>query len=863
MGIVTKHLIERIRGQVEEHGIVVWFDPQGAYAGVVDGLAWPGTAIHRYEDSFIALRFAVDALLNDEGPPRLVVYVPQAENETHYALVELIRAGVVMRPGQQPPERNTALAMIARDALGTVFPPEAVAEITQQVTREQLNLADLDHLAEQGTQVQTGALAVIFGSGSAAEVALAFLSDEGCDAAILEKRAVPDLVRLLAEAYGADLPGDEPPASIRLRLARHVLLTDFVVALGDAAPDSLRSARVPTDLARRAACTQLAHSWRQRRDLAETYIQYAAQVEAELGLKGLNLPLEAWQRTETFAVCEQRLQEQVEAALVERAEMDWVALARRRQAGFWAEVNPGEQARWALIATAGDVLHQAQRVEQGLRARTNWKSEQLVRAYAVGYRPSEGEAPWCLLDTAHRHLERRYYNFDLRPEVHATLEQLVALARQRYAAVANTLAERFSRALQRDRFDVPGVMMQTDIYQTLVAPQAEEVKTAYVLVDALRFEIARELAHSLGEECQSITPALAALPTLTGVGMTALLPGAERGLSLYEASSGIGVQVNGQPIRTRADRVRWLKDSLGEGLAVVKLEDLVPARRSVQRALEAAQLVVVTSQEIDALAEGGNVPLARRTMDDVPHLLRRAFRSLNDYGVGRIVIAADHGYIFDEAESGMKLDPPGGQMVELHRRAWIGYGGERSSAYLRVDASELGLGGDLELAFPWNLAVFKVRGGSRAYFHGGLSLQEMVIGVLEVGVAAAAPAEVSRVIWTLRPGSPQISTRFLSVTVAGESQELLPITPPRVRVEVRAGAKVISAPISASYGFEETTGDVVLCLAEGKPRKIEPNTVTLMIVQEIAPQTVSVCLMDATTGVGLTQPVEVPLDIPL
>ena len=46
-----------------------------------------------------------------------------------------------------------------------------------------------------------------------------------------------------------------------------------------------------------------------------------------MGLRGLNLPLEDWQRTETFAVCEQRLQEQIEAALVERTEMDWVVLA--------------------------------------------------------------------------------------------------------------------------------------------------------------------------------------------------------------------------------------------------------------------------------------------------------------------------------------------------------------------------------------------------------------------------------------------------------------------------------------------------------------------------------------------------------
>lgn len=860
MGIITEHLIRRISHQVEKHGIVVWFDPDGTYTDVVERLAeLTNTAVHRYTDSFFALRHAVDHLLSNEQPPRLLVYVPLSEPETHHALVELTSAGVVMRPGQQPPERNTDLVVVARDALATVFPSEAVGEIVRQVEQGQLTLADLDRVAEQGAQVQTGALAVIFGVSNPTEVALAFLTDETHDAAILEKRAGPDLVRLLTETYGADLSADGTLDSTRYRMARHILLTDFVVALGDTLPENLRTARVPEDLAQRAACAQLAYAWRQRRDLTTTYLRYAAQVQTELGLDTLNLPLEAWQRAETFALCEEQLQAHIEAALMEEPSEEWVTLARRRQAGFWAEAIPDIQARWALIAAAGEVLHQAQRVEQALKARTLWKSEQLIRAYTAG------EAPWCLLDTAHRHLERHYYNFDLRPDRHATLEQLVALARQRYTAAVNTLAERLSRALYRDGFEVPGVVSQTDIYKNVVAEQLTQVKTAYFLVDALRFEMTRELASNLGDEWQvNLAPALATPPTLTEVGMAALLPDAERGLTVVETNGGIGVQVNDRLLRTRADRIKWLKDVLGQDILVVKLEELVPARKAVQTSIEAAQFVVVTSQEIDALAEGDNVPLARRTMHEVPYLLRRAFHTLRDCGVQRIVVAADHGFIFgEEPEHGMKLNPPGGHAVALHRRVWIGRGGDRSDAYLRVEASDLGLGGDLEMAFPWNLAVFKVRGGARAYFHGGLSPQELLIGVLEVKPDVTPPIETGRIQWVLRPGSAKITTRFFSVTVEGESQELLPVTPPRVRLELRAADKVISTPVAASYGFDEATGDVVLRLSEKEPRSIEPNTVTLMVTRELAPQQVSIYLMDAVTGVALAPPLQIPLDIAL
>ncbi len=860
MGIVTEHLIQRIYRQVEKHGIVVWFDPDGTYTDVVERLKkLPNTAVHRYTGSFFALRHAVDHLLNGEQPPRLVVYVPLTEAATRHALVELTSAGVVMRPGQQPPECNTALVAVARDALAAVFPAEAVAEITRQVERGQLTLADLDHLAEQGTQVQSGALAVIFGVSSPPDVALTFLADESHDAAILEKKAVSDLIHLLSETYGVDLSADDPLTSIRYRVARHILLTDFVVALGDALPESLRTARVPEGLAQRAACAQLAHAWRQRRDLAASYMRYAAQVQTELGLDTLDLPLEAWQRVETFALCEEQLQQHIEAALVERPSVERVTLARQHQAGFWAEAIPDIQARWALIAAAGEVLLQAQRVEQALKARTLWKSEQIIRAYTAG------DAPWCLLDTAHRHLERHYYNFDLRPDKHATLEQLVARARQRYTAVVNTLAERLSRALHRDGFEVPDVIPQTDIYKNTVAGHLAQIKTAYFLVDALRFEMLRELASNLGDKWQvNLTPALATPPTLTEVGMAALLPGAERGLTIVETNGGIGVQVNDRLLRTRADRIKWLKDALGKDVLVVKLEELVPIRKALQTSIEAARFVVVTSQEIDTLAEGDNVPLARRTMDEVPYLLHRAFHALQDCGVQRIIVTADHGFIFgEEPEHGMRLNPPGGHTVALHRRVWIGRGGDRSDAYLRVEASDLGLGGDLEMAFPWNLAVFKVRGGARAYFHGGLSPQELVIGVLEVGLAVAPPVEGGRINWTLRPGSAKITTRFFSVTVEGRSQELLPVVPPRVRLEVRAADEVISTPVAASYGFEEATGDVVLRPAEKDPQSIEPNTITLMVTRELIPQQVSIYLVDAATGVALAPPLKIPLDIAL
>src|SRR4051812_27593742 len=121
MSVITNYLFELIAKQVEDRGLVVWYDPERAYAQEAAELTLPKTTIARYSDSFFRLRHQIDHLLNDGQPPRLVVYVPMSQGDTRSALIELEVAGVVMGPGKQPPNRNTKLAVVARNALRPIL----------------------------------------------------------------------------------------------------------------------------------------------------------------------------------------------------------------------------------------------------------------------------------------------------------------------------------------------------------------------------------------------------------------------------------------------------------------------------------------------------------------------------------------------------------------------------------------------------------------------------------------------------------------------------------------------------------------------------------------------------------------------
>jgi hypothetical protein len=884
MGLVTDTLLERVHKQLDAHSTLVWYDPEQVYLDLAQSSILEQvspSAFQRYdpERGFVWLRRQLEPLWTGrDDPPRLLIYVPRSQAGARDALIEFEVAGAVLQPGQHPPERNTALAAVARRALAALLPEAQLEEIVGQVEAGQLSLSELDDLAEVGIEALTGVIVTIFGTGNASEVAVRFLSDPAVDTEIEARQALGSLAGLLSEALGVSLQADLGPAALRVQLARQVLITDLIEAVGDGVPQALRTFPVAERPVARRAAAQIAQGWRNRRDLAESYVHWAGRVQAEIGFGALDLDLPALARTETFAAGEVRLQKQVERVLAKRVSSPLIELVETRLGGFWSVQQPEIKTRWKVVAEAGRVLLGAARLENDLKGRA-WTAEALLSGYAYGKSPPErggDDEPWCQLDTAQRRLERDFHNFDLDPDKHKSLVRLVAHARHRYATVANRLAELFTRAYAEAQFELPGVLLQADIYREAVGPAIQAGRAAYILVDALRFEMARELLTVLQPEgspepaekwTHDLTPALATPPTLTEVGMAALLPGAERGVAVVEMGGKLAAIVAGQTLKTRQERIAYLGTVVEGKLAVTKLHQLAPLSDDhLREEIKAARLVVVTAtEEIDTLCES-NPALARRTLDDVLSQVRRGIKTLFGLGVQSVVISADHGYLFGEKLSpGIKIDAPGGQTVALKRRVWVGKGGADLPGVLRGPLSAFGIGGELEMATPVNLSCFKVKGGGTEYFHGGLSLQELVIPVLTVHPGATpVPTEAAPVQWTVTLGSHTISTRFVSVTIQGVSTQLLPLEPPTVRVEVRSGEQPISVPVSARYGFDEITKDVELALGEGgPPQVVAVNTVALMITEEPDVQEVTVHLLDATTGISQARLDGVPFAIAL
>jgi hypothetical protein len=867
MGIVTDKLIALVRAQVAKHGTVVWYDPDGAYEHAATALTpdQVGAAHifrHTPREGFFALRYEIEqhwGRLDLNAAPRLLIYVPLAQSKAFHALIEYEVGGVVMQPDQSPPECNSALPAVARAALESIFPDARLAQILDETAAGKLSLAELDQIAERGADAQTGTLAVVFGTGNATEVMLRFLSDEALDAKITERGALHDVAKVFTDALGIDFTSAPDPQGLRARSARQVLATDFFESVGEGLTSPIPLAKSPVA---RAAAVELARQWRNRRDSAPAYIKWAGQIQTELSLSAIEIGVDALARSETFPAAETRLQVLIEEALLKRVSTPFLDLVRTRIGGFWSIQKPEIKTRWEVILNAGRVLQEAGRIETALKGK-QWTASKLFAEYVYG------ENAWCGLDTAHRHLERDVHRYDLNPEQHASLQRLIAQASAQYAAMINRLAELFVPAYKDEDFTLADVQLQADIYRSFVAERIRKGRVAYILVDAFRFEMAREFVSLLtsaepGWGVQ-ITPALATPPTITDVGMAALMPGAEDGITLTFERGALVPQIGGKAVRTAKARMERIKTAVGAEIVETTLDEIAPLRKpALSRKLAEAQVVVVTaSDDIDGLGE--NMPQkARRSLDDVFSLLRRGLSALAAAGIPEIVVTADHGFILaDRLDDGQKIDAPGGDQASLlKRRVWVGVGGDSHPSTMRTPLSAFGIGGKLELVTPVGVAAFKVQGGNSEYFHGGLALQEVVIPVLVVspiGAVAEAPPALK---WNLTLGSAKITSPFVSVAIDAVASELWSFEPPLVRIELRSGGQAVSVPVSATYGFDDATKDVRLRISDTATRSIETNTVTVQLTEKSIAAT-DVCLLNAVTGAVLANILNIPVSLNL
>jgi len=845
------YLAASLSDKLKARRVVVWYDVRREFVPFVEELRGapncPGklatvcvgdtnAQLAEYDGSFFEVRAVVESVVAADSPEPLLVYLPGVERDLKASvLMELEKAGECYQPQLKRIARNVLAERFTAGVIDDILKPERVAY--EDLARQFSKTAGAE---------PPSMLKAIFQDVSGNDAILAaWLVRDIHDEEIATKEAIPELSKLVNARLDLELPEGMSIAKMRASTLRYVLGNEFRMDLGCAAPSSLDAVPVPKNKDQEAAIRDLGR--RLRASHPDDYMGLADKVQDELGLAEAKLPAEALGTIDTFRFEERALLVHCGELIVQGRFADALALVTERERSFWLDREVTRKINWEVCRRMAELGAVAKEVRAAIESTGN-----SVRAWLDAYAAKDG---WHRLDQAQRRLEALLIDVD-DPD-----ERPLGLVRRAYEDACHAMAVGFVRQLTDAHWVIPGASSQTKIFPDFVSAGPKPV--AYFLVDSLRFEMGTDLCARLPKTAEvNVHPALVSLPSITTVGMAALMPGASGSFDVAEQNGKLGCVIEKTFLPDLATRKKFAAARV-PGLVDMTLDDLLGLTQGkLTKKIGAAQVIVVRSQEIDQAGEAGFSMQARKVMDTVIDNLARAVRKLSTAGVEHAVITADHGHLFfaTDRDESMRVDSPGGQEIELHRRCWIGRGGKTPSGCTRVSAVALGYASDLELVFPVGCGVFKA-GGDLAFHHGGPSLQEMVVPVVKVRlpsqqvekkgsaslVTTDVPEKITNRIFTLK-----LRTGGVNLALFASATTVRPLLLSADK-QVGVGKQVGKACLAIDAEYDATTGCVTL-----QPGK------TATVAFQLSDDSVTslhVVVLDPTTDAELYRSNEIPVQV--
>lgn len=291
---------------------------------------------------------------------------------------------------------------------------------------------------------------------------------------------------------------------------------------------------------------------------------------------------------------------------------------------------------------------------------------------------------------------------------------------------------------------------------------------AVLVLDACRYDLGARIAELLdkGEPARrtEIQPARAPLPSITALGMAfALADEAERltvELTKETPAKWHVTATDGtQDLTVAEERREWLRKRFKlKPAAITDVKSVLDAEPPSPK--ELGRLLFVFGDEFDVQGHEGELKFTGA--EDHIERYVRVVRRLRDAGYHTVAIVTDHGFIHWEADEDEVESLPIGEILWRSRRAVVGRGLKHSTAIAAPVT-----GSDLECRVPRSVNAFRTYGGI-GFFHGGATLQELVIPV----VVFRSPKKAEKVAAVLTPISE--------------------ITSLKPRVEVRAGTTQVT-----------------------------------------------------------------------
>ena len=838
------YLCQQLDDMLKKRVVVVFYDPRREFEPFFDrelqetGTGYDGLPrmfvkerlafVARHEGSFFALRNAVEPIVDLDKPEPLIVYLPGIDRDRQTSvLMELEKSGTAYEP---------QLKRLALNVLRKCFTDGQIDEMLRPASVGYDDIVSFLHQGKEGRSASV--LRTIFDGAQSEALIARWLADEDKDATIVEKDAAVELLKLAKARLGLSLPENTTVTEMRDKLLRYVLVSEFRSDLECQPPQSVAMVPDPPSKEHVERIRDVVENL--RRSHVDSYVALSNKVQADLGLAKAKIEADHLGNIDTFRFEERALLAYVGELICGRDYAKAFIIVAARSRSFWVDRDVGRRAQWEACRLMVELGREIEKVRPAL-GKVNGNPAKWVHAYTA-------EDGWFCVDALQRRLETWVAKMDEEPET----ERGLAVLRRDHEELLKKMADGFAKLLAEAAWTIPGALHQTRIHPEVV--QAMGGRVAYFFVDAMRFEMGVELARQLeGTKDLTIRPAIAALPTITPVGMAALLPGASASFSVVEQKGKLAASIEGATMSGLAERLTFLKAKVPDAtdIPLGKLLGMSPSQLS--KSIGDASLVVVRSQEIDALGESVDELTARAAMEGVIGNVARAIRKLASAGIEHFVVTADHGHQFSIPKyDDMKTDNPGGNAVDIHRRCWIGHGGTTPPGTVRVSGAELGYDTNLDFVFPTGLGVFKA-GGGLSFHHGSVSLQELVIPVVSLRIPLRDSKMPTGKVAQLRGVPAKITNRTFGVRVLVVG-DLFTTEPVALRVVLVSGNEQVGqAGIAIGGDLDRSSGIL----------HVSPNAdanVGMMLTRDDC-TSMRVVVLDPATDAVLDQSDELPVKL--
>lgn len=342
---------------------------------------------------------------------------------------------------------------------------------------------------------------------------------------------------------------------------------------------------------------------------------------------------------------------------------------------------------------------------------------------------------WHELDTQYRYFTYHYYDSYIIKQD----KELYSTTHNFYQSVfLDKLTAEWMKHLEKELAKdwwIAGVGDQKSFYlehvESVVSNKSRE-KVFVIISDALRFEVGVELTEQLNKSAYGkadIKPLQSMLPSITSLGMAALLP--HQNIQLEDNGQ---VSIDGKRCSSIEERDKTLKDHNSKSVAF-SLNDFMKKSREEKRGLtQGLQVVYLYHNQIDAIGDNAkSEDQVFKACDSTIKTITDAVLDLtNTLSASNIIITSDHGFVFSD----MPLPESELLPIEIseplikHKRYLITKKSQTQAGALQFNLGSITGQSDLNAVVPNGYIRYKTQGGGRKYVHGGHSLQEIIIPVI-------------------------------------------------------------------------------------------------------------------------------------